>query len=66
MENIYYIPRHEILRGMSYNQFFDLLPWKEGSISKETMEWTLPTPTPDPTIVQATKSAAETQMAADN
>ena len=66
MQNCFYIPRHEILRGMSYNQFFDILPWKEGSISKETMEWTLPTPTPDPAVVQMTKSAAETQMAIDN
>ncbi len=62
----YFIPRHEILRGMSYNEFFELLPWKEGTISKETMEWTLPTATPDPVVVQATRSAEETKMAEGN
>ncbi len=62
-DNRFFIPRHEILRGMSYNQFFDLLPWKEGTVSKETMEWTLPTATPDPAAVAATKSAKETKTA---
>lgn len=48
MNNLFFIPRVEITGGMSYNDFFNLLPWKEGSISKETMEWTLSTPTPQP------------------
>ena len=47
MDNYLYIPRHEINQGMSYNDFFALLPWKEGTVSKETMEWTLATPTPE-------------------
>ena len=51
-------------RGMSYNDFLAILPWKEGSISQETMEWTMPTPTMDPQVALATRSAAETEMAA--
>ena len=49
MNNIFFIPRVEITGGLSYNDFFSLLPWKEGTISQETMEWTLRTPTPIPT-----------------
>ncbi|MBQ6342628.1 MAG: polysaccharide deacetylase family protein [Anaerolineaceae bacterium] len=61
----YYIPRYEILQGMSYNDFFNILPWKEGSISRETMEWTMPTPTLDPAVMAITKQAEETLIALD-
>ncbi len=64
-DSMYYIPRYLIRKGVTYNQFLDMLPWKEGSISQETMEWTLPTPTLDPTYVAATQSFALTQMAID-
>ncbi len=63
-ENMYYIPRYEIRKGVSYNQFLEMLPWKEGTISQETMEWTLPTPTIAPEIIQQTQAVALTEMAA--
>ena len=53
-DRCFYIPRHEIKQGMSYNDFFALLPWKEGSVSQETMEWTLATPTLDPAVLENT------------
>ena len=39
-KNMYYIPRYLIRKGVTYNEFLDMLPWKEGTISRETMEWT--------------------------
>ena len=65
LDRCYYIPRYEIKQGMSYNDFFALLPWKEGQISRETMEWTIPTPTLEPSIVAMTKEAEETLIALD-
>ncbi len=65
-DQIFFIPRKEITGGMAYNEFFSLLPWKEGSISKETMEWTLPTPTLEPEILQLTKVMEETLIAESN
>lgn len=65
-ENMYYIPRYLIRKGVTYNQFLEMLPWKEGSISQETMEWTLPTPTLAPEVVAATQSFAMTEMAANS
>ena len=62
-DRLYYIPRFEMTQGITYNQFFEMLPWKEGSISRETMEWTLPTPTLEPEFVEMTKQAVETLMA---
>ena len=66
VNNIYFIPRVEVTGGLSYNDFFSLLPWKEGEISRETMEWTLPTPTLEPQLVEQTKSAQETLIAESN
>ena len=66
MNNIYFIPRVEVSGGMTYNDFFALLPWKEGTISKETMEWTLPTPTLDPTNVAQTQEAVNALSASGN
>ncbi|MBR6088514.1 MAG: polysaccharide deacetylase family protein [Anaerolineaceae bacterium] len=66
MDYIYFIPRHEITGGMSYNNFFNLLPWKEGSISQETMEWALPTPTLDPAVLELTKQVELTLIAESN
>lgn len=63
-ENMYYIPRYEIRKGVGYNQFLEMLPWKEGTISQETMEWTLPTPTIAPELIQQTQAVAMTEMAA--
>ena len=65
-DQIFFIPRKEITGGMSYNEFFTLLPWKEGSISRETMEWTLPTPTLEPEILELTKVMEETLIAESN
>jgi len=65
VNQVYFIPRVEITGGMSYNDFFNLLPWKEGSISQETMEWTLPKPTLDPKAAKATKAAEATLIALD-
>ena len=62
-DQVYFIPRVEVTGGLSYNQFFSLLPWKEGTISQQTMEWTLPTPTLEPEFVEMTKVAVETMMA---
>ena len=64
--NIFFLPRVEISGGMSYNDFFSKLPWKEGQISQETMEWTLPTPTLEAELVEQTKSAQETLIAESN
>ncbi|MBQ6504091.1 MAG: polysaccharide deacetylase family protein [Flexilinea sp.] len=64
--NIFFVPRVEITGGTSYNDFFSKLPWKEGEISKETMEWTIPTPTLEPEFVEMTKQAQESLIAADN
>ena len=62
----YFLPRKEINGDIHYNQFLtSILPWQEGSISPETMEWTIPTPTLDPKFVKQTRSAAETEMAAE-
>lgn len=60
-----FIPRVEVTGGLNYQQFLDLLPWKEGSLSRETMEWTIPTPTLEPEFLEMTRSAAETEMALD-
>ena len=60
---MYYIPRYEITQGMTYSQFVDILPWQEGTISQETMEWTLPTPTLEPEFVEMTQVAEETLIA---
>ncbi len=65
INTIYFLPRIEIAGGWNYTQFLSVLPWKEGTLSKETMEWTVPTPTIDPEILAVTKSAAETLMAMD-
>ena len=65
LDRCYYIPRYEITQGMSYNDFFSILPWKEGEISRETMEWTIPTPTLEPEVVAMTKEAEETLIALD-
>lgn len=48
MNNIFYLGRYEIMRGLSYNDFLAYLPWQEGTISQETMNWTLETPTAAP------------------
>lgn len=65
LDRCFYIPRYEINQGLTYNEFFEILPWKEGSISRETMEWTLPTPTLDPTVIQVTRDAESTLIALD-
>ena len=65
-DQIFFIPRKEISGGMSYNEFFTLLPWQEGSISQETMEWTLPTPTLEPEIIELTKVMEQTLIAESN
>ena len=65
-DQIFFIPRKEISGGMTYNEFFTLLPWKEGSISRETMEWTMPTPTLEPEIIELTKVMEQTLIAESN
>jgi len=57
INNVLYLGRYEILKGLSYNDFFSYLPWQEGTISQETMNWTLPTPTVDPTAYALTAVA---------
>ena len=66
LDNLYLIPRYLIRKGTTYNQFLEIIPWKEGTISQETMEWTLPTPTLEPEIVEQTRVAAETLMWMDD
>lgn len=61
----YFLPRYQISGGMSYNDFLAILPWKEGTISSETMEWTLPTATLAPEVLEATRAAEQTLMAMD-
>lgn len=43
---LYYLGRYEIVKGMSYADFAEILPWKEGNVSQETMDWTQPKPSP--------------------
>lgn len=57
--NLYLLPRYQIRREMPLNSFLNILPWKDGNISQETMEWAEPTPTLDPTAVESTRAAAE-------
>ncbi len=61
MSNVFYLGRYEILKGLSYNDFFSYLPWQEGTISQETMNWALSTPTLDPIIFTQTAEAADTE-----
>lgn len=41
---LFYLGRYEIVKGMSYGDFFAMLPWQEGTVSQETMDWTQPKP----------------------
>lgn len=62
--NLFLMPRYLIQKGETINAFMDILPWKEGNISKETMEWTIPTPTISPEDILATKAAADAALGA--
>lgn len=54
---LFMLGRYEINKGLSYGDFFELLPWKEGYVSEETMTWALPAPTRDPIEYTQTKEA---------
>ncbi len=58
MNTLFYLGRYEITKGLPYNDFLSYLPWKDGNISDETLNWTQP---------KATLAApvAETQGAPD-
>lgn len=47
---LYMLGRYEINKGLSYGDFFKKIPWQEGSVSQETMNWALATPTPEGTL----------------
>ena len=59
-DNLYYLGRFEITKGLPLNDFLSYLPWKEGNISEETMNWTLPTVTftPPAALLQTQETPA--------
>ena len=61
---LFMLGRYEINKGVSYGDFFQLLPWQEGSVSEDTMTWSLPSPTRDPIEYTQTKEAFDAQQAA--
>ncbi len=60
-DNMYLLPRYYITKGYDYGTFLQLLPWKDGNISQETMEWSVPTPTLDPEVKLMTQEAARAE-----
>jgi len=47
------------MRGLTYGDFLTYLPWQEGEISQETMNWTIATPVPDAPVVGETPTTDE-------
>lgn len=60
INTLFYLGRYEIMKGLSYTDFLSYLPWKDGNISDETINWTQPKPSP--TVMLLDTAAEETPM----
>lgn len=59
---MFMLGRYEINKDLSYGDFFEMLPWKEGVVSEDTMTWALPSPTRDPIEYTQTREAYDAEM----